>query len=65
MNFEKSEIYSKFETQTKYGLSYWLYILRSPPGGGGIIFYVFPPGGGGIKMKFLNIVVLSYCSVTF
>ena len=23
MNFEKSEIQSKFETQTKYGLSYW------------------------------------------
>ena len=23
MNFEKFEILSKFETQTKYGLSYW------------------------------------------
>ena len=23
MNFEKSEIYSKFETQTKYVLTYW------------------------------------------
>ena len=43
-----------------------VYFTFPPPPGGGIIFYVPPPQGGGeIKMKFLNIVVLSYCSVTF
>ena len=38
-----------------------------PPQGGGELYFTFPPppGGGEIKMKFLNTVVLSYCSVTF
>ena len=61
MNFEKSEIDSKLDIGWCIDQGCIFYV--SPQGGELYFTFSPPPGGGEIKMKFLNIVVLSYCSV--